>query len=226
MTSTSVSCNPQPSLPLFDQFLIAKVFELCLVQIENNTVFKPKLYTHPRFDDPSEPANLLLETEPVVAIPPYEAISVEVQEDLEGPDLTVLISRLKEFASSHGGFADVCEATWGDAKVAVKVLRPPSEDEESKMRLKRVSFDTVHYSNNKPSCQRLRREFAVWRRLDHKNILPLIGVTTNFGPHFSMVCPWMENGMFNTYLERSKTSLTLTDKFKLVWLVFVWFLSK
>ncbi|KAJ6611956.1 kinase-like domain-containing protein, partial [Mycena sp. CBHHK59/15] len=46
----------------------------------------------------------------------------------------------------------------------------------------------------------LRREVAVWHRLDHPNIVPLLGITYDFGSHISMVSPWLENGTLNDYL--------------------------
>lgn len=49
--------------------------------------------------------------------------------------------------------------------------------------------------------QRLRREIQVWRRLQHDNIVPLLGVIGNFGPYAStgMVSPWMEHGNLNQF---------------------------
>jgi hypothetical protein len=54
------------------------------------------------------------------------------------PDLTGLVTRSKTFASAFGGFADVWEAKWCNINVAVKVLRPPLEDEVAKSKLKKV----------------------------------------------------------------------------------------
>jgi hypothetical protein len=56
----------------------------------------------------------------------------------------------------------------------------------------------------------------VWRRLKHRNVLPLLGVASDFGPYTSMVCPWVTNGTLNTYLERFRTTLTMSNKFTLV----------
>ena len=33
-----------------------------------------------------------------------------------------------------------------------------------------------------------------WSKLDHPNVLPLIGITTQFDLTVSIVSPWMENG--------------------------------
>ncbi|KAJ7036895.1 kinase-like domain-containing protein, partial [Mycena alexandri] len=51
--------------------------------------------------------------------------------------------------------------------------------------------------------QKLRREVAVWYRLDHPNVVPLLGITYDFGTSLSMVSPWLPNGTLHTYLDSS-----------------------
>ncbi|KAF9232252.1 kinase-like domain-containing protein, partial [Melanogaster broomeanus] len=41
------------------------------------------------------------------------------------------------------------------------------------------------------------REIGVWLGLDHDNIVPLFGTTTDFGQFPAMVCPWLENGQLS-----------------------------
>ena len=55
--------------------------------------------------------------------------------------------------------------------------------------------------------QRLRKEIEIWKRLDHKNIVPLLGTTSEFGSDCStgMVSPWMNKGNLTTYQERPLT---------------------
>ena len=67
------------------------------------------------------------------------------------------------------------------------------------------------------SPQRLRNEILVWQKLDHENILPLFGITYDFGRDnpMGMVCPWIENGNLNGYLER-RADLALCDRFRIV----------
>jgi len=67
------------------------------------------------------------------------------------------------------------------------------------------------------SLQRLRKELLVWHKLDHKNILPLLGITFDFGRGnpMGMVCPWVENGNLNGYLGR-QNALSQADRFRIV----------
>ncbi|KZP21582.1 kinase-like protein [Athelia psychrophila] len=57
--------------------------------------------------------------------------------------------------------------------------------------------------------KRGRREQKVWAGLDHKHIVPLWGITTDFQPWFagpnpvSMISPWMKNGNLFDALERT-----------------------
>jgi len=39
-----------------------------------------------------------------------------------------------------------------------------------------------------------------WSKLDHANILPLIGITTQFELTVSIVSPWAENGNARDYV--------------------------
>lgn len=103
-------------------------------------------------------------------------------------------------------------------QVAIKALRFHTGNEEDKTKLNKVGatliecyFDVLNF----PWIQRLRRELNIWRRLNHENILPLCGVVSDFGPYPSMVCPWLECGNLNNYLER-KNDLAISDRFRLV----------
>jgi hypothetical protein len=44
----------------------------------------------------------------------------------------------------------------------------------------------------------------VWHALEHENILPLLGITYEFGRDkpMGMVCPWLDNGNLNSYLDK------------------------
>lgn len=69
---------------------------------------------------------------------------------------------------------------------------------------------------NLTQIQRLRREIRVWARLQHGNILPLLGITSDFGPYTSMVCPWMEDGDMHNFLQVKEQTLTLSNRLDLV----------
>ncbi|KIJ11357.1 hypothetical protein PAXINDRAFT_84633, partial [Paxillus involutus ATCC 200175] len=59
-------------------------------------------------------------------------------------------------------------------------------------------------------------EIRTWLNLDHKNILPLFGTTTNFGQFPAMVSPWLENGALTSYLERRDDNLKTAERLALV----------
>ena len=64
--------------------------------------------------------------------------------------------------------------------------------------------------------QRLARELSVWKRLEHKHVLKLLGTVAGFGPYASMVCPWLEQGSVSKYMERRGDILSMTDRLQLV----------
>ncbi|KAJ8597175.1 kinase-like protein [Rhizopogon salebrosus TDB-379] len=64
--------------------------------------------------------------------------------------------------------------------------------------------------------QRLRREIKTCARLEHQNILPVVGYTRGFGILMAIVCPWAENGNLTTYLERQDVTLTVVRRFQIL----------
>lgn len=56
----------------------------------------------------------------------------------------------------------------------------------------------------------------MWSGLRHPNIVPLLGVTQNFGSHLAMVCPWMNEGNLNHYLDNKKAELVLRRRLQIV----------
>jgi Protein tyrosine and serine/threonine kinase len=58
----------------------------------------------------------------------------------------------------------------------------------------------------------------VWHALEHENILSLLGITYEFGRDkpMGMVCPWLDNGSLNGYLDKHGATLTLRDRFGIV----------
>jgi hypothetical protein len=104
-------------------------------------------------------------------------------------------------------------------KVAVKVVRANNENENGHEKMNKACR-----LRSKPSSvvadsllQRLRKELLVWHKLDHENILPLLGITFDFGRGnpMGMVCPWVENGNLNGYLSRQE-ALAEADRFRIV----------
>ena len=79
-----------------------------------------------------------------------------------------------------------------------------------------------HLESSRPTFigvgQRLNKEILVWQKIDHENIIPLLGITFDFGRDgpMGMVCPWLENGNLNGYLDRCGAALALCGRFRIV----------
>ena len=52
--------------------------------------------------------------------------------------------------------------------------------------------------------RRLLKEVHLWSKVTHKNVLPLIGITTEFDLTVSTVSPWMKKGNARDFV-RSKS---------------------
>jgi hypothetical protein len=52
--------------------------------------------------------------------------------------------------------------------------------------------------------------------LDHRNVIPLLGTTMDYGDFPAMVCPWVENGSLTDFLNRRNNDLTAQLKFCIV----------
>ncbi|KAJ7166663.1 TKL/TKL-ccin protein kinase [Mycena filopes] len=118
-------------------------------------------------------------------------------------DLTGQVRREGSYPQAHGGFADVWKGVWDrqpDRWVAVKVLRSRLDDPQMEAKMNK----------------RLARELSVWKRLDHKHVLKLLGTVSDFGPYDSMVCPWLEQGSVSKFMERRGDILSMTDRLQLL----------
>ncbi|KAL0952854.1 hypothetical protein HGRIS_007077 [Hohenbuehelia grisea] len=140
-------------------------------------------------------------------------------EDPTVPDLTGEIEREGDYPAAHGGYSDVWKGMWkrrvgepGLVKVAVKVLRAQHlADATRQEKLER----------------RLHRELSLWKTLSHKNVIPLLGTTSDFGPGRApsadsgtgvkaMVCPWYDNGTVSAYMERFGDVLGMGERLVLL----------
>ena len=66
--------------------------------------------------------------------------------------------------------------------------------------------------------QGLRRELGIWKRLDHPNIVPLLGKTCGaiFGSDYDcMVSVWMPRGTLYKYIKNGET-LALSHRMRIV----------
>ena len=62
------------------------------------------------------------------------------------------------------------------------------------------------------SFQKFRRELKIWGRLQHKNIVPLLGVVSGFGPLPSTVSPWFRNGSLSRYMVDRQISKSMKQR--------------
>ena len=89
-----------------------------------------------------------------------------------------------------------------DIKVAVKTLAIHGDIRQLDiytMALKVEIFSTFHHSLM--VTQAALREVHAWSKLSHKNILPLLGITTDFDWTVSIVSAWMDNGNAHQYVQ-------------------------
>ena len=64
----------------------------------------------------------------------------------------------------------------------------------------------------------IRRELGIWRRLEHPNIVPFLGIVYGFRRqgHASLVSLWMASGTLQDFLEEHDDRLTITHRLRLV----------
>ncbi|KAG9317954.1 WD40-repeat-containing domain protein [Chiua virens] len=70
--------------------------------------------------------------------------------------------------------------------------------------------------DNESKKRHLHQEIELWRTLKHRNVIPLLGTSTDYGAFEAMVCPWVENGALGTYLESHKNELTKQQRFGII----------
>ena len=64
----------------------------------------------------------------------------------------------------------------------------------------------------------LRRELGIWRRLDHKNIVPFLGIAYGFGMFgaMSLVSLWMPNESLHHFLAKYNDNLDVGHRLQFV----------
>lgn len=64
----------------------------------------------------------------------------------------------------------------------------------------------------------IRREIGIWKRLNHPNIVPFLGIAYGFGRegNASLVSLWMPNGNLHTVVEKYNDELTDAHRLQLV----------
>ncbi|KAF8119555.1 kinase-like domain-containing protein [Boletus edulis] len=120
-------------------------------------------------------------------------------------DLTDFIVKLENQHSAAGYFGDVYKCLYNGRMVAVKAFR---------------------FKFRVDSGGMARRELGIWRRLDHPNIVPFLGIATGFGVSgsTSLVSSWMCNGTLERFLQKYENlelGLELGHRLRLVVLTIV-----
>jgi hypothetical protein len=69
---------------------------------------------------------------------------------------------------------------------------------------------------NLVASQRFLSDFRDRKQLQHENLLPLLGISYDFGPLPAMVSPWMDNDSLTTYLKCNFTTLTVEIQIQIV----------
>ncbi|KAG0698931.1 kinase-like domain-containing protein [Suillus ampliporus] len=141
-----------------------------------------------------------------------------VVQSIGAVDLTNSVIRNNRYPVSCGGYADVhkCQLTLDSmtvlgqqavssnqvpldrVDVAVKALRPMGVIETPRI------------------VKRLFREIKISSTLRHENIVPLLGVTRQFGVFPALVSPWIRNGTLTEYLQDNHEKLSYGKKFALL----------
>ncbi|KAL4065938.1 kinase-like domain-containing protein, partial [Scleroderma citrinum] len=85
----------------------------------------------------------------------------------------------------------------GRAKVAIKAPRTDRPSCEGTVEVYTVSV----YQLTLILGQNFLEEVYVWSKLDHANVLPLLGITTEFDLTVSIIVPWMEKGNAHDYVQ-------------------------
>ncbi|PVF91075.1 kinase-like protein [Serendipita vermifera] len=116
------------------------------------------------------------------------------------PNLSGQLAPIDFREFQRGGYANVYQSSWNGILVAVKVVCPVSPSLHSMRR-------------------KIRREGFIWSRLDHPNILPLLGFANDdkgFGPFGAFVSPWCSQGNSEDYLSRRGDSMSLEERLGLL----------
>ncbi|KAG8216986.1 kinase-like domain-containing protein [Butyriboletus roseoflavus] len=137
--------------------------------------------------------------EPVSTPAPFNPGPVDV------PDLTTALVQSSKRLAGKGSFAAVYRCSCAqNGEVAVKA----------------ISFDrSIDQARRDEFLRKVRRELGLWKRLDHPNIVPLLGTAlgADFGSdHPCMVSMWMPHGTLVDYVSKSDNVLSLPDRIRLI----------
>ncbi|KAG9318002.1 WD40-repeat-containing domain protein [Chiua virens] len=146
----------------------------------------PRGMTQPQFNRP---------------VQPHGAMTVKVRS--HSSDLSGKIIPEENGPVAYGNHGDIYRGVLnidgGTMRVAIKVFK-----------------EYMTQGDNKSKKRRLRRATKIWRTLEHRNVLPFLGTSTDYGAFEAMVCPWVENGALATYLESHEDELTEQQRFGII----------
>jgi serine/threonine protein kinase len=97
---------------------------------------------------------------------------------------------LDEYCCANGVYADVWKGSLDSVNVAVKMWRGAS----------------LSTSSRQLFVKRLAEELDKWKRIQHPNIVPFLGVMSAHGPLPALVLPFYGNGHVMQYLENNPST--------------------
>uniref|UniRef100_A0A0W0G7R4 Protein kinase domain-containing protein n=1 Tax=Moniliophthora roreri TaxID=221103 RepID=A0A0W0G7R4_MONRR len=109
--------------------------------------------------------------------------------------MSIFISGVKPVQDGRccfgGTFGDAFKSFYGDSQAAVA--------------LKRLrTFQNDQHDARHKIFQKFCKEALIWRQLEHKFVLPFLGIDAeNFPRHPCMVSPWMVNGTIIQFLKKN-----------------------
>ena len=108
----------------------------------------------------------------------------------------------RERLAFRGGCAAVYLGTLRKtgSRVAVKTIQGGLPGDVKTIKVVPWTF-VLHALSYLTTNQKVLREAHVWSKLDHKNVLPFIGMTTDFEVSISLVSKWMAMGTAYEYVQ-------------------------
>ncbi|KAG2369056.1 kinase-like domain-containing protein, partial [Suillus spraguei] len=122
--------------------------------------------------------------------------------------LSRYVTKDGDYPAARGGFGEIWKCTFGVDHSSVKVRLPSFVAVKA---LQVYADDQLGAAKTKKN-KRIMREL----KLNHPNILRILGYTYDFGPLSAIVSPWAENGNLTVYLEREGVALTCVRRFRLL----------
>ncbi|KAG9312360.1 kinase-like domain-containing protein [Chiua virens] len=125
-------------------------------------------------------------------------------------DLTPYIVKSNDHHVDGGGYSDVYKR-W--------LHYPDDLQKEVALKAFRFNFGTDGSASDTSNSKMLRRELAIWRRLNHNNIVPFLGIAYGFGRRgtMSLVSLWMPHGSLQHFLTKYENILRLDHRLNILY---------